>query len=108
MTGEPTSTAIYHAAADELASAMVPMPDDYVEDLSPHAAILLLRQMSMVTAKVALGATVSLQEDDSEPDGALGDVLRGVMGAVAGATHACVALGIFPAEAETELEEAAR
>lgn len=106
MSTEEPTTPTWRAATDELATAMVPMPDDYLEDLSPPAAVLVLRQMAMATAKVVLGATLSLGEDEAGPDGALGELLRGVMSAVAGATHACVALDLLPPEAETELEAA--
>lgn len=106
MTEATDSTATYDAAAAELASAMVPMPDDFVEDLSPPAALLFLRQTTMAIAKVVVGATISLSEDPDEADGPLGEVMRGVMAAVAGTTHACVALDILPQAAEDELEAA--
>lgn len=90
----------------ELADALIPWPDDYVEELSPQAALLLLRQQAMATAKVLAGATLALDEDPDEEAGALAEVLNGVAACVAGATHALVALGVLPEEAETALEQA--
>ncbi len=101
-------TTAYDAASAELSRAMVPMPDDFVEDLSPPAAMLFLRQCTMAIAKVVLGATISLSEDPDEADGPLGEAMRGIMAAVAGTTHACVAIGLLPQAAEDELEEAGR
>lgn len=104
---EPIDTmTTYDAASAELSAAMVPMPDDFVEDLSPPAALLFLRQCTMAIAKVVVGATISLSEDPDEADGPLGEVMRGVMAAVAGTTHACVAIGLLPQAAEDELEAA--
>ena len=95
-----THAEILEATQGELAAAMVPWPDDYVESLSPPAALLVLRQMAMATSKVLLGATLSLDEDDTEDSGPLGEALNGIAACVAGATHACVALAVLPPEAE--------
>lgn len=94
------SDATLETVQDELSRAMVPWPDDYVEELTPHAALLLLRQLAMATLKVVTGAIVSLGEDSSEDAGALDGVVNGVLAAVAGATHALVELGVLPPEAE--------
>jgi hypothetical protein len=94
---------ILEAAQTELSGAMVPWPDDYVELLSPPAALLVLRQMAMATVKVLLGATLSLDEDAEVDSGPLGEALNGVAACVAGATHSCVALAILPPEAEEAL-----
>jgi hypothetical protein len=87
----------------ELSDAMVPWPDDYVDGLSPQAALLLLRQMAMATMKVVTGATVALEMVDTEDIGAAGEVLNGVAAAIAGPTHALVALEVLPPEAEEAL-----
>ena len=90
-------------AQDELARAMVPWPDDYVEDLTPTAALLLARQVSMCALRVATGAVASLVEDPDEEDALMHEVLNGCSAAVAGHTHALVALGVLPEEAEAAL-----
>ena len=87
----------------ELSGAMVPWPDDYMDELSPPACLLLLRQVSMATLTAIAGGTASLGEEGDQDSGALGEILNGVAAAIAGATHACVALGILPAEAEEAL-----
>jgi hypothetical protein len=97
------SMSILEAAQAELSDKMIPWPDDYIEDLSPHAALFLLRQMSMGVAKVTLGAMISLAEDPEGDAGILAEIANGVAACVAGATHACVALEILPPEAEQAL-----
>jgi hypothetical protein len=97
------SDSVLEATQAELAEKMVPWPDDYIEDLSPHAALFLLRQMAMATQKVVLGATISLDGDPDDDAGAIGEIMNGVAAAMAGATHACVALEILPPEAEEAL-----
>ena len=89
----------------ELAAAMVPFPDDYAEELTPHAALFIGRQLSMCVQKVVTGAAISLDEDPDGEAGAIAEVLNGVAAAVAGFTHACVALGILPPEAEEALAD---
>jgi hypothetical protein len=93
------------AVQTELSALMVPWPDDYVEGLSPPAALLLLRQLAMATLTVVTGASASLEEDPDGPAGAVAEVLNGASMAVVGATHALVALGVLPPEAEQALEE---
>jgi len=87
----------------ELSGAMIPWPDDYMDELSPHACLLLLRQVAMATLKAIAGGSIALDESPEEDSGALGEILNGVTAAIVGATHACVALGILPAEAEEAL-----
>lgn len=98
-----TDQSVLDAAQAELASDMVPWPDDYVETLTPPAALLLGRQMALVVAKVCTAAMVSLDADSDEPAGIEAEVLNGLAAAVAGFTHAMVALEILPIEAEEAL-----
>lgn len=91
----------------ELASAMIPWPEDYLTDLSPGAMLLLLRQMSMATMKALTGAALSLGEPADEHNDTVADCCNGVAAAIVGATHALVALEILPPEAEQALEEGA-
>ena len=89
----------------ELSAAMMPWPDDVLEDLTPQAAIFYLRQCCMATAKIVLGAAISLGGDGDEEAGALDEVNNGLAMAVVGVTHACVALEILPKEAEEALTQ---
>ena len=88
----------------ELSAAMVPFPDEYVESLTPGAVLFLLRQMSMAALGVVAGASASIAEEAGDDTPALNEVLNGVSMAVAGSTHALVALELLPAEAEAALE----
>lgn len=91
-------------AQAELSDAMVPWPDDYLDDLTPPAAFLVLRQAALVCLKVATGAAASLVDEGSETQPVADEVLNGIAAAVAGSTHALVALGVLPQEAEVALE----
>jgi len=92
------------AVQAELSGAMIPWPDDYMDELSPPACLLLLRQVAMATLKAIAGGSVFLDEEPDEDSGVLGEILNGVGAAIAGATHACVALELLPPEAEQALE----
>ncbi|MHB8506290.1 MAG: hypothetical protein ACYDEN_11350 [Acidimicrobiales bacterium] len=98
--------ALLPAVKQELSDALVPWPDDYVEDLSPHAVVLLLRQLGMAAMRV--WAAVMTAEDTGEDavDVMASEVTNGLAASVMGATHALVALGVLPAEAE-QAEQAA-
>lgn len=94
----------FEQATAELSAGMVPWPDDYVEDLTPSAALVLCRQMAMATLKVVMGGALSLDEDPDESAGVMDEIVNGCAAAVAGLTHACVALELLPVEAEEALE----
>ena len=100
------SDALIDAVQAELATLMVPWPDDFMEDMSPPAALLFLRQTAMATLKVIAGGALSLEEDGDEPSPTVTEVLNGVAACIAGATHSCVALELLPVEAEEALERA--
>ena len=87
----------------ELAEKMVPWPDEFIEELTPPAALFLLRQTAMATMKVVTGGVLSLNEDGTEDGGAITEVMNGVAACIAGSTHACVALELLPKEAEEAL-----
>ena len=94
-------------AQAELARLMWPWPDDYVEEASPPAALLYGRQLAMALLKVATGAVVSLGDDVTDDPAVAHEVLNGVSMAVAGMTHALVALEVLPVEADQALVEGA-
>jgi len=97
------SDILSQSALSELADNMVPWPDDYVEELTPLAALLLCRQMVMAVTKVVTGAVADLGKDpEANPDVAAG-VLNGMAAALAGVTHACVAIDLLPQAAEDDL-----
>jgi AhpD family alkylhydroperoxidase len=91
------------AAQAELADGLVPWPDDFMDSLSPPAALLFARQVTMKTLQMATGAAASLAEGPDEPQSVVSAVLNGCAMAVAGTTHALVALGLLPKEAEEAL-----
>lgn len=88
----------------ELSAAMIPWPDDYLADLSPGAILLLMRQMSMAALKAITAAALSLGEPADEANDTVAACVNGVAAAIAGATHALVALELLPPEAEAALE----
>jgi len=87
----------------ELSANMIPWPDDYIQDLTPPAALFLLRQVAMATLTVIAGGAVALDDDPDDDSGVIGEMLNGIAMAIAGATHACVALELLPPEAEEAL-----
>jgi hypothetical protein len=95
-------TALESAQA-ELSESMVPYPDDFLTDYSPQAALLFLRQCSMVALQMMTAGAVSLGADADETQPVVSEVLNGVSACVAGSTHALVALGVLPVEAEEAL-----
>jgi hypothetical protein len=101
MTGTQTPL---QAVQAELAAAMYPWPDDVMDDLTPQAGLVVLRQTAMQCLRMVTDAAGSLAADGNEEQPTISEVLNGVAAAVAGATHALVALGVLPAEAEQALE----
>jgi hypothetical protein len=95
-------TALEQAQA-ELADSFTPHPDEFMDAYSPQAALLFLRQVSMACLKVVTGAAASINGGEDEEQPTLNEVLNGVSAAVAGSTHALVALEVLPIEAEEAL-----
>jgi len=92
-------TALEDAQA-ELAEASVPAPDWIEEDLTPTAALLYCFETTKVGLRVATAAAVSLQADPDDEIPAISALLNGCAAALAGYTHALVALEVLPKEAE--------
>ena len=87
-------------AQEELGNTMMPHPDEFMEDYSPQAALLFGRQVAMSCLRISIAAARSLEVADTEEVPTATEVLNGVSAAVVGFTHALVALGVLPQEAE--------
>ena len=96
-------TALEQAQA-ELSDAMVPMPADYMDDLTPQAGLLLGFELAKFCLTMVTDAAASLGVPDGEEQPTISEVLNGVSAMVAGACHALVALGVLPQAAEDALE----
>lgn len=101
MTG-PVDSELLQLAKVELAQSMIPVPDDYLGDLGPVAAVWYLEQLAWATLRhfTALLSTDAVEQpdDDSAPVRALAG-----LGVVAGAIdQVCIDLGLLPAEAGAE------
>lgn len=105
MTNATTNSMLEQAQA-ELADAMVPMPSDYLEDLSPQAAILLCWEAAKSLLTILTAAAQSLATDDDETQPTVSEVLNGAAASLAGLTHVLVALQVLPAEAEEAMASA--
>lgn len=104
---DPTATAATLAAAqDELSEHMVPWPDDYLEDLSPQAALLVGRQMAMGCMRIVAALLVSEDTGDPEEDPVASRLVNGTSAAIVGLTDALVALEVLPPEALAEAKAA--
>ena len=91
----------------ELARSGAPVPQDFVEDWSPHAGLFYGWQTARALLTVVEGASIQ-ETDDPDIDPAIyEEVINGVAQAVAGFTHALVALDVLPAEAEQAISGAA-
>jgi hypothetical protein len=99
-TPTTTPTTALEAAQGELRDAMVPLPSDYLEDLSPQAATLLCWEAAKSLLTILTAAATSLGGDPSEPQPVVSEVLNGAAASLAGLTHVLVALGVLPQEAE--------
>lgn len=91
------------AAQAELGQTMMPHPDEFMEDYSPQAALLFGRQVAMSCLRICVAAATSLNVADGDEEPTSTEVLNGVAAGVMGFTHALVALGVLPLEAEEAL-----
>jgi hypothetical protein len=94
-----TQTAL-ELAQTELSDSMVPWPDDFMTDYTPQAGLLFGRQVAMCLLKMVTDAAASVATGPDEEEPTVSEVLNGVSMAIAGLTHALVALEVLPAEAE--------
>jgi hypothetical protein len=87
-------------AQAELAESKTPFPDLFMFDYTPQAGLLFGRQVAMCLLKMVTDAAAGVAQSDGEDQPTVSEVLNGVAMAVAGLTHALVAIGVLPAEAE--------
>jgi hypothetical protein len=93
------------AVLAELAESFVPHPDEFLDDFTPQAAMMFGRQVSMKLLQIATGAAASLSDDSEGIEPVVSEFLNGAALAVAGHTHALVAVGVLPKEAEEALTQ---
>jgi hypothetical protein len=93
-------------AQKELSDSMVPWPDDFMTDYTPQAGLLFGRQVAMCLLKMVTDAAASIATGPDEEEPNVSEVLNGVSMAIAGLTHALVALEVLPAEAEEGMMDA--
>ncbi len=97
-----TSTPLDQAQA-ELGSSMMPHPEVFLKAYSPQAAFLFVRQCSLVLGEMVVDAAITTAKDDGDDQPIVTECLNAVAQCIAGATHALVALGVLPVEAEEAL-----
>jgi hypothetical protein len=101
----PTRTPL-EAAKVELSKLGVPMPQDWMESLTPVAALLVLQATAEATLGVLAGAFADPANELDADNPVAGEVLNGVTSGLAGAVHALVALEVLPQAAEDAMTEA--
>lgn len=101
---EPVKTAL-ELAQEELAESYVPHPDEFLRDYTPQAALLFVRQCAMVLGTMLVDAAMSLDDGTDDAAPVVNEVLAGGAAVLMGATHALVALGVLPPEAEEAAKE---
>ncbi len=100
---DDTTTPALELALAELADSMTPHPSEFMADYSPGAALLFLRQVAEQMLGILAGAAASVMAEPDEEQPVLSEALNGVAACLAGSTHALVALGVLPVEAEDAL-----
>lgn len=94
------------AAKVELMKLGVPMPQDWMQHLSPVSALLVLQNVCEAAVTVMSGAFAD-PSNELDPDSPVAaEVLNGVTAGLAGSVHALVALEVLPKEAEEALSVA--
>lgn len=84
----------------------MPIPADFIETLSPHAAGLWCWEAAKSLMVVLAAASASLMADNDEEQPTINEVLNGAAASLAGLTHSLVALGVLPPEAEAAIAQA--
>lgn len=94
------------AALQDLVKRGVPTPTDFMPDLEFFSGLYFLREVA--TGAVARGVVffAELDQGGDEVDETAAEVLGSLSEALQYATHALVALGLLPQEAEDALSEA--
>lgn len=90
-------------AQSELGTKMIPLPEWLEEDVTPVTALYWVYEAVKLALPIATGFAQNLQIDEAEEQPVLTELLNGVSFAVAGMTHAMVALEVLPQEAEDAL-----
>jgi hypothetical protein len=96
-------TSALDAVQGELSTAHFPFPADFLSDVSPQAAIEFGRQVAGILLQMVTDAAALIAKEDGDDQPTVNEALNGVAMMVAGATHALVALGVLPVEAEEAL-----
>lgn len=93
-------------AKNELSEAMIPTPDDVVNDLSPLAALYYLEQLGWATLNV--WTAYAQEAEDTKQDGAddLAITLQQVASIVGSLDATCARIGLIPADAIPPTEAA--
>ena len=93
------------AALARLTNHGVPMPQDWVPDLGPEAALFFMKECCEAVLMALAGSFAQMAQAGDEVDEVAAETLNGAGQALTGTTHALVSLGLLPAEAEQALEE---
>jgi len=100
MTDAPTSL---DQAQAELATTGIPHPEVFLKSYSPPAAFLFVRQCALVLGEMCVDAAITTGKEEGDDQPVVTEVLNSVAQLIAGSTHALVALGVLPVEAEEAL-----
>jgi len=92
----------------ELTKLGVPMPGDFMGDLSPVAGLLFLQRTAEAALAVMADASETLGDPADEANPTVSEVLNGVSAALAGTMHALVALEVLPVAAEEAMLKAGK
>lgn len=96
------------ACQAELVDAKVPTPDFLGEDLTPPTILYWCFEAAKIALTAVTAGAASLTEAQDEEQPVMTEVLNGVTFALAGYTHALVALDVLPKQAEEAISSGAK
>lgn len=86
-------------AKAELAEAMIPTPDDIMEELTPLGALYYWEQLGWATLTTWTAHVQDMDDQGDEAASEMAGVLQGIATALGGLDAVCATIGLVPAEA---------
>ena len=86
----------------------VPTPSDWLPDFPLPSALFILGEVVRGVYESAVIFFGEMDSEGDEVDDTAAEVMNGLAAALAGSTHALVAMELLPPEAEQAMEEAAK
>jgi hypothetical protein len=95
----------WHVAFAELAEMAVPVPEEWMQNLTVHAALAYMFLVSQQVLEIVAGAGTLLTEEDVEGSDVFDQVNNSAIHAMVSACYACVYSGMLSDKVLAELTE---